>query len=191
MINAISWCVFGIILGDYYIFIANAPGVVCGLFCVTSSLVIMGQNKGDFGDFNYRVVENILLGGVTFFLALGMVIGITLVNYDKEIRDVVVALVANSACVLYYGAPCSTMYEVIVSKNSSSLHLPMIFMNFLNSILWTVYAYFALHDFFVVVPNLIGASLAALQLSLICIYRDNSQNKQYLEVLCDDVSSVE
>jgi solute carrier family 50 (sugar transporter) len=170
LVNAISWCMYAIMLEDYYIFVANSPGVVCGTYCVVSSLVIMGQSKRGFSDFNYRVLESILLGGITFFLVLGMAIGIAMSSWDKSLKDTVVAVVANSACVMYYGAPCSSMYEVIMSKDSSSLHLPMIFVNFLNAILWSVYGYFALNDLFVVVPNTIGLGLSVLQLCLIVLY---------------------
>lgn len=170
LINAISWCMYAIMLEDYYIFIANSPGVVCGTYCVVSSLVIMGQYEDGFANFNYRVLENILLGGITFFLLLSMIIGITMGTWDKDIKDIVVALIANTACVMYYGAPCSSMYKVIVSKDSSSLHLPMIFVNFLNAILWSVYGFFALNDMFVVVPNSIGLALSVLQLCLIALY---------------------
>ena len=171
LINAISWCMYAIMLEDYYIFIANSPGVVCGTYCVVSSLVIMGQEeKNAFSSFHYQVLENILLGGIFFFLALGMVIGIAMSSWEKNAKNLLVAVIANTSCVLYYGAPCSSMYTVIMTKDSSSLHLPMIFVNFLNAILWTVYGYFALNDLFVVVPNSIGLGLSVLQLCLITVY---------------------
>jgi hypothetical protein len=115
-------------LEDYYIFIANSPGVVCGTYCVVSSLVIMGATKSKSGlqDINFRVLEIILLGGVTFFLILGMLIGITMSSWEKSAKDLVVALIANTACVmcvLWCSLHCSSMYKVIVPKDSSSLFL--------------------------------------------------------------------
>jgi uncharacterized protein with PQ loop repeat len=174
---------YAIMLEDYYIFIANSPGVVCGTYCVVSSLVIMeaAKSKSGLQDINFRVLEIILLGGVTFFLILGMLIGITMSSWEKSAKDLVVALIANTACVMYYGAPCSSMYKVIVTKDSSSLFLPMIFVNFLNAILWSVYGYFALHDLFVVVPNSIGLFLSMLQLCLLAAYPSLSLQKNGYE----------
>jgi solute carrier family 50 protein (sugar transporter) len=106
-----------------------------------------------------------------------MLVGITLSAWDKAARDLLVALIANTACVLYYGAPCSSMYRVVASRDSSSLLLPMIGVNFLNAILWTVYGYFALHDMFVVVPNGIGLCLSVLQLCLIAVFPSSQRGR--------------
>ena len=40
---------------------------------------------------------------------------------------------------MYYGAPLSTMAEVIRTRNSASILLPLTLMNLINALLWTTY----------------------------------------------------
>ena len=37
---------------------------------------------------------------------------------------------------VYYGAPLSTMAEVIKTRNSASILLPLTLMNLINALLW-------------------------------------------------------
>ena len=47
----------------------------------------------------------------------------------------------NLVAFLYYGAPLSTMLEVIKTKNSASILLPLTVMNVINAALWTTYGF--------------------------------------------------
>jgi hypothetical protein len=51
---------------------------------------------------------------------------VTMSSWEKSAKDLVVALIANTACVmcvLWCSLHCSSMYKVIVPKDSSSLFL--------------------------------------------------------------------
>lgn len=161
---------YGVMLRDYYIFFANSSGVICGVFCIVSTLGIIAKSKEGFEAFQYKCLECMLMGGVVFYLILAMTIGISMSDAGEKVKETVVAFTANTFCVLYYGAPCSTMIHIVLSKDSSSLYLPMILANLLNALLWSVYGFFALRDMFVVIPNAIGLGLAVIQLCLIVVY---------------------
>lgn len=170
VMNAFAWVIYGVQLGDYFIYIANCPGVIFGMYFTVSSLALLASKEGGLKSNSFRMLEAILIGGFVFFGILVMIIGITLSSH-ADTGKLIIAFVANSTCIIYYGAPCSTMLSVISSKDSSSLYPPMIVANALNATLWCVYGFFALGDIFVYVPNGIGLSLSIIQLSLIVMYR--------------------
>ena len=62
------------------------------------------KSKSGSQDCSFRVcnLEIILLGGVTFFLILGMLIGMhnNVIVGKKSAKGLVVALIANTACVM-------------------------------------------------------------------------------------------
>lgn len=64
---------------------------------------------------------------------------------------------------VYYSAPLSTVYHVLRTRNAASLYWPLCLMNLVNGSLWTAYG-IAVTDYFIWVPNGIGAVLAAFTL---------------------------
>ncbi|GFH16715.1 bidirectional sugar transporter SWEET [Haematococcus lacustris] len=61
------------------------------------------------------------------------------------------------------------MAEVLKTRNSASILLPLTVMNLANAALWTTYG-MALQDVFIYAPNGIGLVLSLAQLGLACIY---------------------
>lgn len=47
----------------------------------------------------------------------------------------------NVVTLIYYAAPLSTMAEVIRTRNSASILMPLCIMNMLNAGLWTTYGF--------------------------------------------------
>jgi solute carrier family 50 protein (sugar transporter) len=64
-----------------------------------------------------------------------------------------------------FAAPFATVRQVLKTKSADSLPFPIIFVNLLNGILWTLYG-LQLHDAYVIGPNVLGFICAALQLAL-------------------------
>lgn len=75
----------------------------------------------------------------------------------------------NAISMVYYGAPLSTMAQVIRTRNSASILLPLTLMNLTNAVLWTTYG-LAVQDLYVWVPNGIGAVLSLAQLALAMMF---------------------
>ena len=76
---------------------------------------------------------------------------------------------ANAILLIYYAAPLSTILEVVRSKCSSTLHWPLVLMNTINGALWLAYG-LAIHDYFIWVPNGVGALVGLFLLALILVY---------------------
>lgn len=78
-------------------------------------------------------------------------------------------LVANLITLLYYGSPLSSVLAVLRLKSSASLHRAMITANLANTSLWVAYG-LVVADYWVYVPNALGAALAVSQLLLCAVY---------------------
>ena len=63
-----------------------------------------------------------------------------------------------------FGSPLLSLRKVLVTKSTIGLiSFPVTIVSFIASGLWTMYG-FILQDYFMVVPNLLGAMLCVLQL---------------------------
>ncbi|GMT19238.1 hypothetical protein PFISCL1PPCAC_10535 [Pristionchus fissidentatus] len=81
--------------------------------------------------------------------------------------------VLGTLCVIFnvssVASPLLTLREVIRSKNSSSLPLPLCAANFFVSLQWCAYGY-SIDDSVIYTPNILGILLGTVQLSLILMY---------------------
>jgi uncharacterized protein with PQ loop repeat len=109
--------------------------------------------------------------GVLFWTLLGFFCGWMFAGDDgREHSAAVIGTFSAIFCIAYYAAPMSSAMEIIARKDASSLHAPMISINALNSSLWFAYGFFAVGQAQIWVPNIVGASLAAVQLLLIAYF---------------------
>jgi solute carrier family 50 (sugar transporter) len=162
---------YSIIQKDYFIYFANLPGIVLGVYYAINSMVLIALNNKDKEyPKEYRMLEASLVGGPLAYSILAMIVGISLPSSQHETGRVLVAICVNCCTVMYYASPLTTMYVVVTTRDSSSLHPPMLLANLANSSMWFIYGLFALNDLFVYVPNGIGATLSGIQLTLSLIY---------------------
>lgn len=70
----------------------------------------------------------------------------------------VVGIFANLVLLVYYAAPLTTIKEVVVTRNSRSLYLPLAAANTINGGAWCVYGV-ALNDPYLMAPNGVGVLL--------------------------------
>uniref|UniRef100_A0A1I7WUU7 Sugar transporter SWEET1 n=1 Tax=Heterorhabditis bacteriophora TaxID=37862 RepID=A0A1I7WUU7_HETBA len=82
--------------------------------------------------------------------------------------------------IINIGAPLFQVGEVIRSKSSESLPLPLCIACFFVSMQWLLYG-IIIDDFIIQAPNYVATALSIVQLSLFIIYPRNS-NKKYMEV---------
>jgi solute carrier family 50 (sugar transporter) len=112
---------------------------------------------------DYRVMAMSLLWIVTFsVIGFGDAISTT----SKEL---IVGTITNLCLVFFYGAPLSSIAIVLRTHNTATLHVPTMFTNTASSVFWGVYG-LAVFDYFVMVPNLVGAALGLSQIVLYLTY---------------------
>jgi solute carrier family 50 protein (sugar transporter) len=125
--NCVSWIIYSILIEDYFLFFSNAPGTMVGLYF---TLVAYGLSpyKSKMRD----ALEAWLMSFTFALLALTLYVGIVAMDKSVEHKKTVVGLFANFVLLIYYAAPLTTVKQVIVTRNSRSLYLPLAVANTVN-----------------------------------------------------------
>lgn len=112
--------------------------------------------------------KSIILVLATIWTALlsTICLGQSLSQYTKEL---IIGVAVNLNLVFFYGSPLSTILTVLQTRSSSTIHIPTCFTMFLNGFFWTVFG-FAVVDWFIAIPNLMGAILGAAQFALCMLF---------------------
>jgi solute carrier family 50 protein (sugar transporter) len=101
-------------------------------------------------------------------------------SIPQSTRELIIGCLVNVNLVFFYGAPLSTVIQVIKEKDSSSIHIPTMMANTLNGAFWSAYG-FAIFNLFIAVPNGLGVVLGLIQVSLCWIYPRRGGPKCFLE----------
>ncbi|KAI8435176.1 hypothetical protein MSG28_003535 [Choristoneura fumiferana] len=151
------WLMYGLSKNDSVIVTVNVIGIT-----------LMTAYTALFYVFTYKkstTLKQILVTvGVLFFM-LGYV-------RVEENSEILLSRLGTSACVLTLvaiAAPMSKLLYVLRMRCTECLPFPMILMSFVVSSLWFLYGLIE-EDTFLTVPNIIGAVLALLQLSLFVVF---------------------
>jgi Sugar efflux transporter for intercellular exchange len=107
--------------------------------------------------------DGLVIGNVLLWMIVVSVLIFGEVSADRQ--QFVVGLITNCLLVIFYGGPLSTIKQVITSRNAASIHGPTMVTNTLNGIFWAAYG-FAVSDYFISVPNSLGAVLGGIQFVL-------------------------
>lgn len=107
--------------------------------------------------------EKVVLGVVTFWIAVISILMFLKLNLEKW--KMVIGIVVNINLCFFYGAPLSTIITVLRTRDSSSIHRWTMLTNTTNAVFWTAFG-FGIMDWFIVVPNGIGAILCFIQIFL-------------------------
>ncbi|KAL3130843.1 hypothetical protein ABBQ38_000175 [Trebouxia sp. C0009 RCD-2024] len=159
--NCMAWVAYALVSKDPYVFLANDPGLLLGLFYTFSAY--------GYADTKTRNKLTALI--LIFAVALsGVALAMTCMTLSKDEKLLIWGITANVVLLIYYSAPLTTIKQVIVTRSSASLYWPLCMMNVLNGILWFGYGR-ALQNRFIWVPNAVGAALGLLQLSLCLVFR--------------------
>jgi solute carrier family 50 protein (sugar transporter) len=75
----------------------------------------------------------------------------------------------NVVAVAFFASPLATMREVVQTKSTETMSLPLSVMAAITTFLWTSYG-FLKKDVYIVMPNLLGFLLTCTQLALFAIY---------------------
>jgi solute carrier family 50 protein (sugar transporter) len=96
-------------------------------------------------------------------------------SFPASTKELIVGVVVNVNLMFFYGAPLSTIMTVVRTRSSSTIHRRTMITNTLNGIFWGAFG-LAVMDFFIAVPNLLGAILGAVQMMLCVVFKQNSQD---------------
>jgi uncharacterized protein with PQ loop repeat len=88
--------------------------------------------------------------------------------WSEATRILIIGISVNANLIFFYGAPLSKIATVLETRSSKTIHIPTMICSLANGTLWFVYGV-AVKDFFVAVPNGVGAALGVVQF-LLCIF---------------------
>lgn len=163
--NCVAWVGYGIVTKDPYVFLANDPGLLLGLFYTFSA----------YGYADVKTRNKLLALILVFTMALsGVALTVASTPMSKNEKTLLWGVTANVVLLVYYCAPLTTVKEVLMTRSSASLYWPLCMMNVLNGLLWVGYGR-ATHNSFIWLPNAIGAGLGLLQLGLCLIFKQKAR----------------
>lgn len=166
--NCIGWIAYSFVTINYYIFWCNELGMLLGWFFTISCYGVASTKTKD-RQLAIMLFFSIVLSSVTAAGAFSK-----MSNSDLRLLW---GYTANGILIVYYTAPLSTVVTVIRSKNASSIHWPMAIMNCVNGSLWLGYG-LAIGDYFIWVPNAVGALFGAVLFILVMIFPSNSRRSE-------------
>ena len=84
------------------------------------------------------MMERMIVGGLGFWCLVGSVVGIafSITNVPLTIGEGIVGYLSLVCSLGYYASPLTTMRQVIASKDSSTLYVPTIAANMINTFMW-------------------------------------------------------
>ena len=173
LINCTGWCIYGVMRLDYFLFASNCFGILIGLFCTSSVMMMLFSSNIAHPTENIKTLiirlEVMMIGGAFFWLLIVVIVGFILQGQHPS--DFMVGILCCIFTTSYYAAPLSTLLTVIQTADVSSLHTLTIGANFLNSSMWFIYGLASINDAFVWLPNGLGVLLAITQITVILYYK--------------------
>ena len=164
--NCAAWMMYGAISANYWVYVPNITGVFIGLYYTTVSYALSERSR--------QMLERIMGTLILLIAFCGMIMSCSMRNSSESDRLVVAGVLANSILVVYYTSPLSTMFEVFRTRDSKSMHFPLVLCNCLNGVCWTSYG-IALDDWWIAAPNLFGSMLSLVQLCMIIVFPSSKQ----------------
>nr|CDJ91978.1 MtN3 saliva-related transmembrane protein domain containing protein [Haemonchus contortus] len=156
-ISCAFWLQYGVLKHDNVVIFVNIVGFMLQ-GCYLSYYFFMTRNT--------RLLRKVI--GLEF-IAIGLMLyAVNYGGFKDNGRETLgaICVILNIASI---GAPLFQIGEVIRTKNSESLPLPLCLACFAVSLQWLLYG-LLVHDIVIQVPNYIATLLSVIQLSLFVIY---------------------
>jgi len=169
LLNCFGWSFYGCLRKDYFVFWSNFPAICLSIFyCLTAFQLLSTRNlKGD--STTLTILEVIFIGGSFFWGIISMVATIVLPSSQLENSIVLIGCASCLCTVSYYASPLTTIKQVCVTRDASSLYLPLIIANLINSILWVVYGT-SIGDPIIYAPNALGLIFSIFQILVVMTF---------------------
>ena len=115
--------------------------------------------------------DHLVLLNVVFWLAI-----VSLLSFSKAAslsddttQKWIVGMAVNFNLLVFYAAPLSTIWTVLKMRSAATIHVPTMLTNTFNGCFWGAYGV-AIFDWFIAVPNVLGAMLGAVQIVLYVLF---------------------
>lgn len=109
--------------------------------------------------------EKVVVAVITIWLVV--ITCICFLGVTKRQQELIVGVTVNINLLFFYGAPLSTIFTVLKTRDSSTIHRWTMLMNTANASFWTAFG-IGTKDYFIFVPNGIGTVLGGIQM-ILCV----------------------
>lgn len=113
--------------------------------------------------------ERLVVGLVAVWAAVISLVALASDMLNLDTRVMIVGLTVNLNLLFFYGAPLSTITQVLKTRSSASIHVPTMITNTASATFWCLYGT-AVMNLFIAIPNAIGVILGAVQIVLYVIF---------------------
>lgn len=151
--SAVLWTKYGLVVADIPIVAVNSFGILTSLWAMAMFYRHSGADRAPQVERQVLLHLSILL---VFLLA---------VQWDF-VSQFWLSVAACASSIMMYAAPLAGLRQVLATKDTRGLSPPLVSITFLVCFTWLIYGWRA-QDRFVIVPNLLGTLIAALQASLL------------------------
>jgi solute carrier family 50 protein (sugar transporter) len=158
-INCLFWVTYGVLSDNFTLVFVNFVGFVFA--CYYNWLYFKFTSNRE--SFLTKCSITLLI----YILALGYVMFLVNDHWDVLIH---LGFMAACSSIIMIGSPLSSLKEVIEKKDASSIPLPICVASSCCALVWMLYGV-SMGDRSIIVPNLIGSILGAMQLGLKAIYQ--------------------
>jgi solute carrier family 50 protein (sugar transporter) len=173
--NSMINLAYGFLLADPWIAAPNVTGLCIGIYY---SLILFRALP-----FSRFRMYSLLMPGLLFITVF--ISCLTLIYFnprDPSTARLIQGIAATVCIVAFYASPLSSMFTVIKTKDSSSIHLPLSLVMLLNSLFWGAYGVFLANPF-VYGPNILGALSSIAQIILGLVFpRTKAGGKSWLTI---------
>ncbi|CAN0840895.1 Bidirectional sugar transporter SWEET4 [Linum grandiflorum] len=170
LMNCMVWVVYGLPMvhpDSTLVLTINGTGTFIQFVYIALFVVYSDKKK--------RVkVLSILLIEIAFVVALLLIV--TLLVHSVNKRGTIVGVLCVVFCIMIYVAPLSVMKMVIKTKSVEYMPFYLSLASLANGACWTAYALIKI-DWFIIIPNGVGALLAMGQLILYAAFYKSTQRQ--------------
>ena len=133
--------------------------------------------------------ETLVMGIVILWTAVASIIAFGQNSLSEDTQRLIIGLIVNANLVFFYGAPLTTIWIVLKTQNSSSIHRLTMMLNTFNGCFWGAYG-IARSDPFIYVPNFLGVVLGVIQILLTAVF-PNRNGREQSETIVEKKTSNE
>lgn len=187
--NCLGWVVYGYYTHDPFVVAANLPGLVMSLWLNMGASKlqylarIRARKPSEVEDYTRTSHEDqtaAVVGPqetILFRVLIAWSIVIVWVGWCNPPAPPahIVGFIVNVNLVFFYGAPLQSIWSVLRSKTSDSIHVPTMRLNWACTSFWLAYG-LARRDIVIAVPNGLGLLLGILQGVLCLCYPKSGRN---------------
>ena len=156
-VNCFCWYIYGDMILSDQIKMCNMIGAISSLILICIYLLF---------ELKKYAIDAILNALIIITGTLALYRGLTVIIND----DSIIGKICNGTSIIVFLSPIQLISRVIKEKNYIIIPIYTAYVSFIASSCWVTYGVF-IHDFYVILPNLIGIILAIIQILVYFNYK--------------------